>query len=301
MAWQHAHIERLLKAANDEGGWGYRAQSPTAAEPTAIACLALRAQGVKPSRWNRGLASLAALQRPDGGVPVTTCVESPCWPTGLAVLAWMLACPRSPPSYKGHADRGVEWLLTTAGRTLRPRHESFGHDTTLQGWPWVDGTHSWVEPTAYATLALRTAGQTAHPRTREAIRLLWDRAFLDGGWNYGNTRVLSSTLCPFPGTTGIALAALAGEPEKPRVASSIDYLVRELAHLRSPISLGWGLIGLALWDARPAGADAWLAQAAAAPTVQTPGPLEDGLLLLAAVTPGPLASGVKGGSNESRG
>jgi hypothetical protein len=301
MAWQRILIDRLLAAANDEGGWGYRAQSPTAAEPTAIACLALRAHEVAPDRWDRGPASLATLQRPDGGVTVATNLASPCWPTGLAALAWMLASAGSTHTHKNHADRAVEWLLKTAGRRMRPRPDLFGHDPTLQGWPWVDGTHSWVEPTGYATLALRAAGQAGHARTREAVRLLWNRAFSDGGWNYGNTRILSNTLCPFPGTTGVALAALAGEPEKPRASSSIDYLVKELEHVRSPISLAWGLIGLASWDARPAEADDWLAQSARAPTVQAPGPLEDALLLLAAVTTAPLSPGAEGGTHERRG
>ena len=60
-------------------------------------------------------------------------------------------------------------------------------------------------------MALRAAGRASHPRVREAVRLLCDRALDEGGWNYGNTRVFANTLQPFPATTGIALTALAGE------------------------------------------------------------------------------------------
>ncbi len=301
MSWQRTLIDRLLAAANDGGGWGYRPQSPTGAEPTAIACLALHAHAVEPDRWDRGLASLATLQRPDGGVPAVAGMASPCWPTGLAVMAWMLACSRSPQPYENQIDRGVEWLLATAGRRISPRPDILAHDQTLQGWPWVEGTYSWVEPTAYATLALRTTGRAAHARTREAVKLLWNRAFSDGGWNYGNVRVFENTLCPFPATTGVALTALAGEPREACVAPAVDYLNSTLRHIRSPVSLGWGLLGLASWQERPEEADTWLAQCATASSVQAPGPLEDGLLLLAAAIPGPLTSGVKGGSYERRG
>ena len=88
-----------------------------------------------------------------------------------------------------------------------------GHDTTLQGWPWVVGTHSWVEPTAINVLALRSAGQAGHPRCREAVKLLLDRQLPEGGWNYGNTTVLGHVLRPQVQPTGLALAALAGETD----------------------------------------------------------------------------------------
>ena len=165
------------------------------------------------------------------------------------------------------------------------RPDILGHDTKLRGWPWVDGTHSWVEPTAYAMLGLRAARKYDHPHVHEAVRLLWDRMFTSGGWNYGNTRVLGNTLSPSPATTGIALSALAGEAPSTRVNVSVEYLVRELQHVRSPLTLGWGLIGLTAWDARPKEARQWLAESAAAAIHREPRPLEDALLLLADIVP----------------
>lgn len=164
----------------------------------------------------------------------------------------------------------------------------FGHDRTLQGWPWVEGTHSWVEPTAYAVLALRTCGQTNHPRVREAVRLLGDRVLPGGGWNYGNTRVMGNILRPFPATTGIALAALAGEPLTPQIDESIVYLTNELPGIRSPFSLAWGLIGLTAWLSRPPESESWLAQCAARKVKNEPDPLEDALLLMAHLKSSPL-------------
>ena len=54
-----------------------------------------------------------------------------------------------------------------------------------------------------------------------------------------------------PESTGAALAGLAGQVEKKTVARSLDYLQGEVDRLRTPISLGWGLLGLAAWDLWP--------------------------------------------------
>ena len=288
-AWQRTLVDRLLASAGEEGGWGYRPNSPIYAESTALACLALQAHGIDADRWRQGLAALARLQRTDGSVPVSAQVTRPCWATGLAVLAWTPTRPEPPNAYEEHIARAVEWLLGISGRPLASGQDLLGHDVTLLGWPWVEGTHSWVEPTAYAILALRATGKAEHPRVREGIRLLHDRAFKEGGWNYGNTLVMGRTLRPFPATTGIALAALAGESHSSPVDAAIAYLTRELPRIRSPLSLAWGVIGLASWGALPKEAEGWLAECACADTPHKPGPYEDALLLLAGGVDGPLA------------
>jgi hypothetical protein len=204
-------------------------------------------------------------------------------------------------SYSDHAGRGVRWLLKTKGRRMSPRPDIFGHDRTLVGWSWVDGTHSWVEPTAYAVMALRAAGKADHARVREAVELLRDRALSDGGWNYGNTRVFANRLRPFPATTGIALAALAGEPRRARgsrIEAAIAYLLNELPRIRSPLSLAWGLIGLAAWDGFPAEASGWLAESAHTVAINTIGPHEAALMLLADAKGAPLNLTAGGGDHE---
>ena len=55
-----------------------------------------------------------------------------------------------------------------------------GHDPTLTGWPWVGGTHSWVEPTSLAVLALRREGLGKHPRVEEGLKVIRDRAIVSG-------------------------------------------------------------------------------------------------------------------------
>ena len=76
----------------------------------------------------------------------------PGWATPYAVLCW-----GGLGGFEVPRRRACDWLLGIGGRPLPPAAEGgsvVGHDTTLIGWPWVAETHSWVEPTALAILAL---------------------------------------------------------------------------------------------------------------------------------------------------
>lgn len=266
MPWTDA----LLDDLSTRGVWGY-AQDDAATEPAALVALAATAH------QQAELASAAAnwlegLQAADGSLGIGPTQPEPCWPTSLAVCAWA-ACARAARSPAAHHEavaRGVAWLLEARGETA-PRNEQVAHDATLVGWPWVLGTHSWVEPTALAVLALRATGQGHHPRTLEAVRLLVDRLLPDGGCNYGNTYVLGQVLRPHVQPSGIALVALAGlDVDDSRVGRTIDYLTRSLSGDLSPVSLAWGVIGLAAHGRRPREADRWLELAASRRPAERP-------------------------------
>jgi len=289
--WVNAILERINGRAYPDGGWGYSPAAAPNAEPTALACLALLARGTETDVTHRGLALLARLQRPDGGVSVTLDIESPSWPTGLAVLAWSFLASNSVPYYGPQTEKAVAWLLRNHRKPIEPNSTIFGHDTTLTGWSWVENTHAWVEPTAYAILALRKVGMSEHARVREGTKMILDRAIPGGGWNYGNPRVYRNTLRPFPGTTGIALTALAGQPSDLRTDAGIAYLSHELRRVRSPLSLGWGLIGLTAWGRRPEEASVWLEECAQRALCSAPNAMYDALLLLADLDPCPFTPG----------
>ncbi len=107
-------------------------------------------------------------------------------------------------------------------------------------------------------LALEATGRADHPRVVEARRLLLDRKLEGGGWNYGNTRVFGRGLRPLPESTGVALVALRNRTEAGGVRSSLAYLETQLVGIRTPFTLGWGLLGLAAWGVRPEAAGRWV-------------------------------------------
>ena len=214
---------------------------------TAWGVLTSRAFGDSHESLNRSYSRLADEQRPDGRVCVSRHHPASYWPTPLAVLAW----PNSSVSQSARS-RALRFMLATGGTHFAKKNDDpSGHDTNLRGWPWVEGTHSWVEPTALSILALRAGGYGMHDRVSEAVQMLLDRQLPRGGWNAGNTLIFGRELHPNPEGTGAALAGLAGVVHAGKVVHSVDYLEGAIDRLRTPVSLGWGLLGLAAWGKRP--------------------------------------------------
>lgn len=264
VAWSCEASTRLIRLAEPSGGWAERPGDAARAEPTSLAGLALadHRPGGEAARASAGRAAewLASRQRPDGSLAPGDSIEGPGWPTPFALLLWSTL-----DLLPDHRTWAAEWLLAHRGQTLARRTSetaAFGHDPTIAGWSWVEGTHSWLEPTAMAVVALRRHGLGDHPRVVEGLRLIRDRALPSGGWNVGNTTVFGRELRPQPAPTGLALLALVGTapPGDPAVSRAIAYLESALPGLRAPASLAWGLIGLRAWGRRPRDAGSWLAE-----------------------------------------
>lgn len=246
--------DELWKRALDGGGFAVRAAGGYRADATAWAIIALAAMGTRADLLGPARRRLAAGQFSDGRVSVLPEHPKAFWPTPLAILAW-----QGSPVYREAQERAVQFLLKTTGRHWRRRPDSvFGHDTAIPGWPWTAQTHSWVEPTSLSLLALQAAGHADHRRAQEAVHMLMDRQLPRGGWNYGNTFVFGQELRPSPESTGIALSALAGCVPRENVKLSLEFLNSRVKHLRTPLALGWSLLGLGAWGGRPAEHQAWV-------------------------------------------
>jgi hypothetical protein len=166
-SWITRSHQELLELRGRSPGWGNRRAGSAYVEPTCLAALALAASrpasGAEKSQAAvRDAADwLARLQQRDGALGIAPDLPQPRWTTALGVLVW---------SATGAADaarrKAVEWLLSRQGNTWTPEvAEPFGHDPRIAGWPWVEGTHSWLEPTALAVLALSRAGRKEHEPT----------------------------------------------------------------------------------------------------------------------------------------
>ena len=215
-------------------------------DSTAWAILALCALGAKESVVASARSRLRHDQFADGRISISSEHPDAIWPTSVALLAWL-----GSPADVDARFLAARFLLSSSGtHGLKEADSPLGHDTSLRGWSWVEKTHSWIEPTALAVIALRAAGFDNHPRIHEAIRMLIDRQLPSGGWNYGNTIVFGQELQPMADSTGLALQSLAGLSHKEDLANSLAYLETSAIGLRTPFSLGWGLLGLAAWGVR---------------------------------------------------
>jgi hypothetical protein len=244
-------VERLLGRSLPDGGFTDRPGGTYRTDATAWAAIVLDAVGQREA-YSAAAKRLATDQSSDGRVPISPRHPGAWWPTALAVVAWA-----GVDSSRLEKDRAVQFLLHVNGTTAQKQvNDPTGHDTTLRGWSWIEGTHSWIEPTSLSLLAFAAAGINEHPRIDEAIRLLLNRQLPQGGWNYGNTTMFGHELHPMPESTGVALAALAGKVPPSDTARSLEYLRGSVDQLRTPIALGWSLLGLAAWNNWPSNGEA---------------------------------------------
>lgn len=281
-------LSTLLDDLSDPANWSYQSGGVCAAEPTALAALAL-ASHRRSEAANNACQRLVELQAADGGVAVTAQRSSPCWPTGWAALAWTkTASLTAEQRYQPNIDRAIGWMLAFQGRTMESLPD-MGHNPRLNGWPWIEGTHPWCEPTAVNLLALKATGHDAHPRAREAAAMLIDRLLPGGGCNYGNTTVLGQVLRPHIEPSGVVAAALAGETDPTgRLDRSLQFLEQAARKTRGAASLAYAIIGLAAHGRRPTDSDRLLAFAATQRRSWQSSPLRKALLALAAAQPCPL-------------
>lgn len=286
--WRSPLWDRLIRAQQHDGGWSYTLGGQSSPEPTALACIALAGDQSDRDEVRRAVAFLAGAQQSDGRVPALTEVPGAVWPTALAILAWHAARHVGPQTWNENGHRATDWLLGAAGLPFAFHPEIYDHDTQRIGWAWIEGTHSWLEPTAFAMLALRAAGQVASPRFTEGVQLLRDRPVRSGGWNYGNGRIFKADLRPFPETTGLALAALAGEPRDGVVDAALRYLAHCVRTMTAPLSAAWSVIGLRAWGERPSDAEALLGRAAAIRLQAAARPADDAMLLIAGMKQCPI-------------
>ena len=272
--------QKALAALGSMRHWGYHREGSSAAEPLALVAIALL-QHERIDDAKRALAWLDHRQAADGSVGVTQSQADPAWTTALALLAWVHAQNTLGENYEARIQRAANWLLAMKGNPLA-RSEQLGHDSTLIGWPWVQGTHSWLEPTAWSVVALKAAGYDAHARVREAVKLIYDRLLPAGGCNYGNTFVLGQQLRPHLQPSGVALLALAGErDDSGRLERTIAYVRREISAEMTTSSLCHALLGLTAHGQWPERADEFLRDATRRTLERDPGAYKLALLLLA--------------------
>jgi hypothetical protein len=252
-------IQTIRGRSLPEGGFAqYRGES-FRPDATAWAVLAFEAFGGNQDLAISACRQLARSKLLDGRISAVEGHPESYWPTSLALLAW-----KKVSGFEREAELAAQFLLNTTGKHwLKQKDAVFDHDTSIKGWPWVENTHSWIEPTSLAVLALKARGYAKHARVSEAVRMILDRQLPSGGWNYGNTFVFGKELPPIPECTGHALCALAGFSVPDSLKLSIDYLKREATRIRTPLALSWTLFGLTAWSRGPMQTRDWILESLA--------------------------------------
>jgi uncharacterized protein (DUF362 family) len=236
------YLDKLCSLAHPGGGWGFALDQPAHPEPTCLALLALSLDMDSYSDAIRsGWAFLDRCQDADGSYKAPGGREEAFWPTALALFTQAAL---------GYGQAEGRW---TTSRLLGlysriPRDPSKAGltdiDLTLPGWTWVENDYAWVEPTAWACLALRRVGQGAHPRVAQGQELLLDRALEEGGTNHAGRRLFGQPARPLAEPTALALLALQGQGQHARVQAAGRYLIKNSDACRDLRDLCWTKLAL---------------------------------------------------------
>lgn len=238
----------LTNGANSSGGWGYYAGKGSRIEPTCWSLIALGASAPAPVRAS-ARQFLQRCQQPSGWL-----VEDPHWPiniafNGLAATLWHAQPDLATDDMR---RRLIATLLASKG-IQAAQSDNVGQDNSLQGWSWTDGTFSWVEPTSWGLLALKSARRAApldaaaSARVAEAEKLLINRCCKTGGWNYGNAEMMHQDLRAFVPTTALGLLALQDRRSEPVVAKSLSFLETHWRDETSAVALGLAATALRVY------------------------------------------------------
>jgi len=230
---------QLLNSRRRDGAWGYEAGRPARLEPT---CWALLALGTSRPESARVLAQwpshAGALVEQSGGLVN--------W-SFHALALWTLLALGEDSVYE--LDAIAAALVEARGIALTPSSAQ-PQNNHLQGWSWIDGTFSWVEPTAWALLAMKKCRANgilipgADKRIRDGEAILRDRVCATGGWNYGNSNVFGKDLPAYVPTTALALLALQDCQDEAYLRRSITYLEEHVARHRSTRGLALSVLAL---------------------------------------------------------
>ena len=255
----NAAIDLLLGAQNEDGGWGAVKGKRSNTESTSFVLMALKSLEGNPfdRQTTAGLKWLLQRQKDDGSWSLNDASKQSSWTTPIAALALL-----SFQDQREHALRAAKWILTQEGRkpgwvaTLLFRLSLLKKvtelDPYLSGWSWTAGAFSWVEPTSYSLMTLKKLkrsldGTNCEERIRQGEMLIYDRMCENGGWNYGNSRVLGEALWPYPDVTAVALIALQDQAMSETNQKSLRTLDAMLREAGSGTALGWGILCLTLY------------------------------------------------------
>jgi hypothetical protein len=244
-------LDFLRSTQNADGGWGYFPGKQSWLEPTAYALIALHSDSHSQQHFDRGWKLMRSWQLPDGSWQPCATVRQPHWTTALCIT---LHCLRG--VHDDQLRRGVAWLLDTSGieNGLRYRVAHFISpsvvelDPSFKAWPWLPGCSSWIEPTAHALVALKKVakplpGAALSDRIGMGEKMILERRCSDGGWNYGNRKVLGTDLPSYPETTALALLGLSGNRALD-LSAPLALAQRQLQKTHSPLARAWLAVSL---------------------------------------------------------
>lgn len=210
-----------LESVSQDGLWPYLPNNKESLESTCWCAVACR-QNAKLSQ--RTISRLLELQNSDGGWSEEQGSKSD-WATATALLA-MSILQRNKDVTNGTASETIAKALERGFQCLvglrTDMMSDFGRVCMMvvqgpdfdypRGWPWEPDTYNWIEPTAYALLAIKSAKLHNDKRYKKAVEqaqlYMLQKTCKPAGWNFGAPRTLGTDWPPTPPPTALAVISL---------------------------------------------------------------------------------------------
>lgn len=157
MSQNLAHLCRqIIKCAQTNASFLLQPQGHYSTEATLWAALALKNLPEYRDHFLRSAQFLAGQQLEDGRLLLDGECRTVFWLAAPAVWVW-----HGLDDFLPQQNLAIQLLLANSGiHYPREPQSPTEHDTSLRGWPWVADTHSWIDPTAMALMALRLAARS---------------------------------------------------------------------------------------------------------------------------------------------
>src|SRR5262249_55419416 len=155
--------------------------------------------------------------------------EAAVWGTALALVTE--ATYRESGDATADENASLALLLGVKGRVLTDDPEVADMcdiDMGLAGWPWATDNFSWVEPTAWACVAVHRLGGGGPRPVGGGERLPPAGGSDEGGSNCGTRRPPARMPDPTPAPPALLLIPLKNRRDEPRVRAAVIYLAGQL-------------------------------------------------------------------------
>jgi len=246
---------QLLEAHSKDGWWPYFAGREQSLEATVWCSIACRAN---PNLAKQAISYLVQAQLSDGGWATTPSAGQSDWSSSLALIALNILSTQGyglsdTSALERCQNRALSYLVdhraetyTDLSRFLLFMWNGPGYDYA-HGWPWNPDTYHWVQPTAYAMLAMHLGPARNQRRVVEMLSRAEDylikNACWGGGWNYGCPEVLGAKPEATPVDTAVALLAMQKRANETTVKDAVAFLQRDVER-NSLLSEAWSIIAL---------------------------------------------------------
>lgn len=260
------HLNKALNFLNASiaNGWlpySFPYGKDPSCEATAWVAIALSQSKDTLASTKKAIDFLLNNQNQDGGWSTGPGIGESDWTTAAVTLSLRLAKSYQPQiiddrSFNQAIKNAFHYLIVSRVDSMFPvlrlmlflGAQTGGKQKFGKGWPWVKHGGAWIEPTAYALMALKLPGLPDDQLTQIAVShandFILDHTCKGGGWNCGNYFSLGHYYQAHILPTAEVVLSLSDISNHIKVKEGLNHLLASKGECLSPWTLSWQILAL---------------------------------------------------------